>query len=109
MAPTHRLGTALRSQLATHLTRHPRHRFELGERRAAAVALTVVADESGQPSLLLTRRSSGLRRHAGQWAIPGGRLDDGETLEQAALREQGVYRGIGIAGFIKGTAPAPQV
>ena len=97
MAPTHRLGTALRSQLATHLTRHPRHRFELGERRAAAVALTVVADESGQPSLLLTRRSSGLRRHAGQWAIPGGRLDDGETLEQAALRELEEEMGIRVS------------
>ncbi|MEE2688754.1 MAG: xanthine dehydrogenase family protein molybdopterin-binding subunit [Pseudomonadota bacterium] len=28
--------------------------------------------------------------------------------EQAELREQGIYRGIGIAGFIKGTAPGPQ-
>jgi carbon-monoxide dehydrogenase large subunit len=33
---------------------------------------------------------------------------DGLLREQAALREQGVQRGIGIAGFIKGTAPGPQ-
>ena len=38
-------------------------------------------------ALLLTRRSSRLRRHAGQWALPGGRLDAGETTRQAALRE----------------------
>ena len=33
---------------------------------------------------------------------------DGLLREQAALRGQGVQRGIGIAGFIKGTAPGPQ-
>jgi 8-oxo-dGTP pyrophosphatase MutT (NUDIX family) len=53
----------------------------------AAVALTVVADEDGRPSLLLTRRARGMRRHAGQWALPGGRLDPGEGPVEAALRE----------------------
>jgi 8-oxo-dGTP pyrophosphatase MutT (NUDIX family) len=38
-------------------------------------------------ALLITRRASGLRRHAGQWALPGGRVDPGETAEEAALRE----------------------
>lgn len=42
---------------------------------------------SDAPALLLTRRAATLRRHAGQWALPGGRLDAGETPEQAALRE----------------------
>ncbi len=42
---------------------------------------------SDQAALLLTRRSSQLRSHAGQWALPGGRIDAGETPEQAALRE----------------------
>lgn len=42
---------------------------------------------STAPALLLTRRASGLRSHAGQWALPGGRMDEGETPEQAALRE----------------------
>lgn len=40
-----------------------------------------------EPALLLTRRAASLRNHAGQWALPGGRLDAGETPEQAALRE----------------------
>ena len=42
---------------------------------------------SQQAALLLTRRSGHLRSHAGQWALPGGRIDAGETPEQAALRE----------------------
>ena len=37
--------------------------------------------------MILTRRAKHLRRHAGQWALPGGRIDDGETPEQTALRE----------------------
>ena len=28
-----------------------------------------------------------MRRHPGQWALPGGRLDEGETLLEAGLRE----------------------
>jgi 8-oxo-dGTP pyrophosphatase MutT (NUDIX family) len=45
------------------------------------------AQWSTQAALLLTRRSSKLRNHAGQWALPGGRIDEGETPEQTALRE----------------------
>jgi mutator protein MutT len=37
--------------------------------------------------MLLTRRAETLRSHAGQWAFPGGRVDAGESAEQAALRE----------------------
>jgi 8-oxo-dGTP pyrophosphatase MutT (NUDIX family) len=38
-------------------------------------------------ALILTRRSSELRNHPGQWALPGGRIDAGETVERTALRE----------------------
>ncbi len=44
-------------------------------------------DWSTAPALLLTKRASDLRAHAGQWAMPGGRIDAGETPEAAALRE----------------------
>ena len=40
-----------------------------------------------EAALLLTKRADALRNHAGQWALPGGRIDAGETPEQAALRE----------------------
>ena len=56
-------------------------------RRAAAVVLTLLPDEEGRPSFLITRRAERLSRHAGQYAFPGGRLDPGETVEQAGLRE----------------------
>lgn len=39
------------------------------------------------PGILLTKRASTLRAHGGQWALPGGRLDEGETAVAAALRE----------------------
>jgi mutator protein MutT len=69
--------------------------------RRAAVALVVVEEGHGaevhglarkahwstDPALLLTRRAADMRQHAGQWALPGGRIDAGESAEQAALRE----------------------
>ena len=42
---------------------------------------------AGGAAFLLCRRASRMRRHAAQWALPGGRLDAGETPLDAALRE----------------------
>ena len=42
---------------------------------------------AGGASFLLCRRAIGMRRHAGQWALPGGRLDEGESALDAAFRE----------------------
>lgn len=42
---------------------------------------------SGGAAFLLCRRGRGLNAHAGQWALPGGRLDPGESPADAALRE----------------------
>lgn len=69
--------------------------------RKAAVALTIVdtlhdpgidglrfdKSQAKHAALILTRRATDLRRHAGQWALPGGRMEVGETPEQTALRE----------------------
>jgi len=53
----------------------------------AAVAIVLLPDETRQACFLLTRRAPDLRAHRGQWALPGGRVDEGETAERAALRE----------------------
>lgn len=44
-------------------------------------------DVSGGAAFLLCRRTSRLSSHAAQWALPGGRLDPGESVFDAALRE----------------------
>jgi 8-oxo-dGTP pyrophosphatase MutT (NUDIX family) len=46
-----------------------------------------MVDVSGGAAFLLCRRASRLNSHASQWALPGGRLDPGETPVDAALRE----------------------
>jgi mutator protein MutT len=77
--------------------------------KRAAVALVLVeeghgADVVGLPvhntwnraaAVLLTRRAANLRQHAGQWALPGGRMDEGESPETAALRE--LHEEVGLA------------
>ena len=83
----------------------------------AAVALVLLdagsgADLAGLPrhdrpradaAILLTRRATTLRTHAGQWALPGGRVDDGESPEQAALRELDEEVGLRLdAGAVMG-------
>jgi 8-oxo-dGTP pyrophosphatase MutT (NUDIX family) len=54
--------------------------------KRAAVCITIT-DAGDDAAFVLTRRASRLRNHGGQWALPGGRLDAGETASQAALRE----------------------
>jgi len=56
------------------------------KRAAVAIALTS-AEAGGGTTFLLTRRAASLRAHSAQWALPGGRCDQGETQAQAALRE----------------------
>lgn len=60
-------------------------KFPEGARDGAALLLVYPHDDTLQ--LALTVRGSGLRNHTGQVSLPGGRVDDGETFEQAALRE----------------------
>ena len=55
--------------------------------RRAAVAIALAPDPQGEACFLLTRRAPRLRAHGGQWALPGGRLDEGESATDAALRE----------------------
>jgi 8-oxo-dGTP pyrophosphatase MutT (NUDIX family) len=54
--------------------------------RPAAVLIPLF-EESGETRVVLTVRSTGLRSHRGEVAFPGGRLEAGEDVVDAALRE----------------------
>ncbi len=83
------LNEALRTSVSKHLGRFElRRRVDAGGLKRAAVAIVIAeGDEPGEAAFLLTRRTPKLRAHGGQWALPGGRVDPGETIEQTALRE----------------------
>ena len=82
-----RLTSDLKDQIARNLAGFERHALHMPDHRHAAVGVVVLDDEAGRACFVLTRRPGTLRRHAGQFALPGGRLDPGETPETAALRE----------------------
>jgi 8-oxo-dGTP pyrophosphatase MutT (NUDIX family) len=108
----HHCDVALRDFVAQNLTGFAVTQADAGDSeeplRRAAVALTITDVGLGpdlpglanpehwspEPALILTRRSQKLRSHPGQWALPGGRIDPGETPVQAALREMSEEVGI---------------
>ena len=53
--------------------------------KPAAVLIGIVMRD--QPCVIFTKRQDHLAKHPGQIAFPGGRVDEGETILQAALRE----------------------
>jgi 8-oxo-dGTP pyrophosphatase MutT (NUDIX family) len=77
----------LRARARTHLTGFTRRAHPVVDRRPAAVALVLLPDAEGRACFLLTRRAARLRAHARQWALPGGRIEPGESAEDAARRE----------------------
>ena len=92
---------ALKDQVRRRLGAFELHRAIPGAHRVAAVAVAIVEEGEGarlagipapgtwsrEAALILTRRALHLRHHPDQWALPGGRVDAGETAEEAALRE----------------------
>ncbi|MBR0848004.1 CoA pyrophosphatase [Bradyrhizobium diazoefficiens] len=56
-------------------------------KRAAVVLALTASSDGDDTAFLLTKRAPTLRAHRGQWALPGGRCDAGETPVEAALRE----------------------
>ncbi len=112
------LDMTMRDQVRDRLLAFPVRRLAVGSRRAAAVALALVEEGHGaalpgmpapsewsqRAAVLLTRRAAALSSHSGQWALPGGRIDPGETPEVAALREMHEEVGLVLgAGDILGT------
>jgi len=78
-------GHAREVGLMTSDTRDPRID---GDIVLAPAAVLVAITERPEPGLILTERAASLRKHAGQIAFPGGRVDASDADEIAgALRE----------------------
>jgi 8-oxo-dGTP pyrophosphatase MutT (NUDIX family) len=93
-------GDALRALIRRHLAGFDRREAGADLRRAA-VAVTVLDLDTTPRVLVLKRAARGF--NAGQWALPGGKLEPGEDAVTAALRELAEEAGVqvgpeGVAG-----------
>jgi len=98
-----RFDDSLLARARANLASFERRAAAVDGRKAAAVAVVLLPDEEGRGCFLLTKRAPTLRSHTGQWALPGGRMDAGESAERAALRELGEEVGLALeAGAMLG-------
>jgi 8-oxo-dGTP pyrophosphatase MutT (NUDIX family) len=81
------LDITLLARARAHLDQFERRALPADGQRPAAVAVVLLGDAAGRACFLLTRRAAGLRQHARQWALPGGRLEAGESAVEGARRE----------------------
>lgn len=81
-------------RLRVLLAKRPAIEIDAPQYRRACVLIPLIRDGEGW-SLLFSRRSEQLTAHSGQIAFPGGGADEGEALEQAAMREAEEEVGIG--------------
>ena len=88
---------ALRAGIERNLAAHAAAPSPQTGLKRAAVCLIVADDGTGGAAVLLTRRAARLSAYAGQFALPGGRVDPGETAAQAALREAREEIGLELA------------
>lgn len=85
----------LLGDLRTTLRERRRDRLEIAGFRRAAVLVPILMRREGL-ELLFTVRGEDLTHHAGQIAFPGGALEAGESVEEAALRETREEIGLSI-------------
>ncbi len=84
--PHYQYTTATRDSIGRNLAIFEDRRESRPNHRHAAVTVTIFEHDE-EAAVIVTRRSPRLKEHSGQWAMPGGRVDAGETLIEAALRE----------------------
>ncbi len=99
MSEPHRLLEDLRQQVVANLRVFQPQEVPQPPTRRAAVVIALTTTPEDDPVFLLTKRTPKLTTHSGQWALPGGKLDDGETDEQAALRELHEELGLQLPPF----------
>jgi mutator protein MutT len=106
------INNRLRDYIASNLQKFEVRGFDATRQKHAAIAVVITNchwgaylgdipfDETmvNQAAIILTTRASNLTHHAGQRAFPGGRIDDGESPEQAALRELHEEIGVKLSG-----------
>lgn len=94
-------NNTLRQRITANLAQFKTITHKNATLKQAAVAITVVNIKhdpaaydieyheswADHAAIILTQRSARLRKHSGQWALPGGRMDPGESPEESALRE----------------------
>jgi 8-oxo-dGTP pyrophosphatase MutT (NUDIX family) len=86
--PDFAFSSTLRDRMRERLSGFERLCCPDADLRKAAVAIVVAPlPRSDRAGVLVTMRPQKLNRHGGQYALPGGRLDTGETDIEAALRE----------------------
>lgn len=83
---TFTFAPALRQQIENNVRAFDDRRLPGDGLTTAAVAVTVF-EHDAKGAIIVTKRAPRLRDHGGQWAMPGGRVDAGETVFEAALRE----------------------
>jgi 8-oxo-dGTP pyrophosphatase MutT (NUDIX family) len=79
-------------QVAAALRRFERRGVDRPDLKRSAVGIALVPDPDGLV-FLLTRRAATLRGHPGQWALPGGRAEPGETARRELDEELGLGLG----------------
>jgi len=87
----------LRARLVENLARLAPAPLDAPALKRAAVCVIVTDDGRGEAALLLTRRAEHLSTHSGQFALPGGRIDRGESALAAARREALEEIGLALA------------
>lgn len=83
-------------RLRAIIARRPVVEIHAPQQRRACVLIPLMRDRAGRWSILFTRRAENLAAHSGQISFPGGSVEPGESLEDAAIRE--AEEEVGIPG-----------